>query len=99
MPTDDELRELAVQSLRRKRGFMKHLGAYIIVNAFLWVLYVIGALSSDPPSWFPWPLIVMAGWGVGLGLNAWAVYGRAARPISEDEIRREMDRQKGSGAS
>lgn len=94
VPTDEELRELALESLKRKRGFQKHLRSYIIVNAFLWVVYVLGATQSHV--WWPWPLIVMAGWGIGLGLNAWAVYGRANGPISEDEIRREIDRQRSS---
>ncbi len=95
MPTDAELRDLALKSLKAKRGFVKHLAAYVIVNAFLWVVYVLAALQDG--GWWPWPLVVMAGWGIGLGLNAWAVYGRASRPISEDEIRREVERQKGAG--
>lgn len=97
MPTDAEARELALEALKRKRGFSKHLRAYIIVNAFLWVMYVFGAVQSHV--WWPWPLIVMAGWGIGLAMNAWAVYERANGPISEAEIQREMDRQKGAGGS
>ena len=97
MPTDEEARALALEALKRKRGFARHLRAYIIVNAFLWVVYALSATQSH--MWFPWPLVVMAGWGVGLGMNAWAVYGRASRPISEDEIRREIERQKGAGGS
>jgi hypothetical protein len=96
MPTDEELRELAVQSLKRKRGFMKHLRSYIVVNAFLWALYVWAGISSH--EWAPWPLIVMGGWGIGLGLNAWAVYGRGSGPITEDEIQRQIQKQKGAGA-
>ncbi len=99
VPTDEELRELALRSLKRKRGFLTHLVSYIIVNAFLWVVYVFGALSSEPHAWWPWPLVVMAGWGIGLGLNAWAVYGRANGPISEEQIQREIRRQTGSGGS
>jgi len=97
VPSDEELRATALDSLKRKRGFAKHLRAYVIVNAFLWAVYVLTAIQSH--EWWPWPLVVMAGWGIGLGLNAWSVYGRAARPISEDEIRREVARQRGAGGS
>jgi len=42
-----------------------------------------------------WPGWVLGGWGIGLLLHAWEVFGR--RPISEADILREMDRQRGSG--
>ena len=32
----------------------------------------------------------MAGWGIGLALHGWGVYGE--RPITEAEIQREMER-------
>ena len=41
------------------------------------------ALTSG--SWFPWPLWVTLGWGIGLVFNAWDVYVR--KPISEAELR------------
>jgi hypothetical protein len=46
------------------------------------------ALSSH--SWWPWPIFVTLGWGIGIALNAWDVYGR--RPITEADVRREMQR-------
>ena len=96
MPTDEEMREEAIRAVKRKRGFKNHLAAYIIVNAFLWVLYVIAAVQEG--EWWPWPLVVMAGWGIGLALNWRAAYGRATGPITEEEIQHEIDRQKGGGA-
>ena len=36
-----------------------------------------------------WPIWIIASWGVGLAFNAWAVYFE--KPITEDEIRREME--------
>jgi hypothetical protein len=35
-----------------------------------------------------WPIWIIAAWGVELALNAWTVYFE--KPITEDEIRREM---------
>jgi hypothetical protein len=34
--------------------------------------------------WFPWPVFVTLGWGIGVAFHAWDVYG--PRPITEDEI-------------
>ena len=33
----------------------------------------------------------MGGWGIGLALHGWGVYGE--RPITEAEIQREMERE------
>jgi hypothetical protein len=81
---DDALREAAVTRLRKKRDFGMHALIYLLVNGFLVVIWAV--TSGD----FFWPIFPIAGWGIGLAANAWDVYGR--RPISEAEIRREMDR-------
>ena len=37
-----------------------------------------------------WPVWVILGWGIGLARHAWCAYGE--RPITEEEILREMKR-------
>jgi len=86
-PPDDALRADAVTRLKKKRDFATHALIYLLVNSFLVVIWAV--TSGD----FFWPIFPIAGWGIGLAANAWDVYGR--RPISEDEIRREMDRLRG----
>jgi len=86
-PTDDALREAAVTRLRKKRDFATHVLIYLLVNSFLVVIWAV--TSGD----FFWPIFPIAGWGIGLAANAWDVYGR--KPISEGEIRQEMDRLRG----
>ena len=39
---------------------------------------VVGAGSG---SWWPWPVFVTLGWGIGLVMNAWEVFIR--KPITE----------------
>ena len=88
MTTDEELREQAIKAIKRKRDFKAHVVAYVIVNAFLVLIwYVTGA------GYF-WPGWVMGGWGIGLAFNAWDAYGRHSDAPSEAEIQREIDKRR-----
>jgi hypothetical protein len=82
------LREQALRRVKKRRDFHAHAFAYLVVNIVLWGVWLIIGVTSH--SWYPWPLWVTLGWGLGLTFNAWDVYFR--RPITEEEIRREMDR-------
>jgi len=79
----DERREAAVKRVKAKRDFRTHAATYVIVNAML-----VGVWALSGAGYF-WPIWVIAAWGVGLALNAWSVYFE--KPISEAEIRREME--------
>ncbi len=85
--SDQELREQALQSLKKKRDFRTHLVMYVVINAFL-----IGIWAVTGAGFF-WPVFVLGGWGIGLIANAWDVYGR--KPISEAEIASETERLRG----
>jgi hypothetical protein len=76
--------ESARNRVERKRKFVGDLAAYVVVNAFLVVIWAVGGAGYFWPGW------VLAGWGVLLALDAWNVYYR--RPITEAEIDREMRR-------
>jgi hypothetical protein len=92
MPQDeDALRELALKRLHEKRDFKTHLIVYVLVNLLLVVIYLVSAWVSG--EWFPWVVFPIFGWGIGLDVHAWTVYGR--RDISEEEIAREMDKMRG----
>jgi hypothetical protein len=80
-----ERQQAALDRVKAKRDFKSHLAAYIIINA---MLVVIWAASGGGYFWPIWPLL---GWGVGVAFNWWAAY--LQRPISEDDIRREMERE------
>jgi hypothetical protein len=81
---DTELRDLAIKRLKKRHDFHGHLLVYVLVNAFL---VVIWALTT--PGGFFWPVFPIVGWGIGVVMNAWDVYFGAE--ISEDEIHREME--------
>jgi hypothetical protein len=88
---EDALRELALKRLNEKRDFKTHLVVYVLVNLLLIVIWLVSAAVSG--EWFPWFVFPLFGWGIGLGVHAWTVYGR--RDISEDEIAREISKLRG----
>ena len=83
-PTPSSARDLARKRLEARRGLTGHLVAYVVINLFL-----IGVWAMTGRGYF-WPIWVIAGWGVGLVLNAWDVLWR--RPITEADIDAELKR-------
>jgi len=82
MDDHDEVREAAVKRVKARRDFKTHAVTYVLVNTLLVVIWAFSGAG------YFWPIWIIAGWGIGLALNAWTVYFE--KPISEDEIRREM---------
>ena len=83
VPGGDDLRERAIRRLKAKGEFKVHLLAYVLVNAFLVVIWAVSGAD------FFWPVFPILGWGIGLVFHAWDVYGNEP---SEEKIRREMDK-------
>ena len=84
--TPEALRDHALRRLKKRRDFKAHAFVYVILNAVIWGIWTVISLSSH--SWWPWPLFVTLGWGIALVMNAWDVYVR--KPITEDELQREI---------
>jgi hypothetical protein len=83
--SEDQLREEAVASIKRKRAFRQTALAYVIVNIGLVIIW-----AASGAGYF-WPAWVIGGWGIGLAFQAYDAYGKR-RTISEDEISGEMQR-------
>jgi len=82
---DTERREAAITRLKEKRDFWTHLFVYFAVNVLLVVVWVVTADGG-----YFWPVWPIAGWGIGLTVHAFETF---RRPISENAIRREMERR------
>jgi len=82
MDDRDEQREVALKRVKGRRDFRNHVAAYLVVNTMLVLIWAFSGAG------YFWPIWIVAAWGVGLALNAWAAYFK--KPITEDEIRREM---------
>lgn len=84
----EQSRQTAIKRLQAKRGFKTHLVVYVLVNLVLLIIWA--SVSATTHVHYFWPIWILAGWGIGLALHAWSVY--FVRPISEDDIRREIER-------
>lgn len=80
------LRERAEKNLHARRGFAFQVVIYVLVMAMLFWIWAQNGFG------FPWPVIVLLFWGMGLGWQAWSLYGPGE---SEERIRREMERLRG----
>lgn len=86
-PAVEDLRDEALQRLKKRQDFRAHVLVYTLVNGLVFTIWALTGAG------FPWPLIVMGFWGVGLIMNAYDVYGR--KPIREEQIQREIERLRG----
>ena len=86
LSADEELRRRAIKRLRARAGFWTHLLIFVTVNTFVVVLWAVAGGG------FFWPVFPIVLWGVGLIANAWDVFG--PDPVSEDRVRREIERQR-----
>ena len=84
-PPPVDLRDRAVEQLKKKRAFYGHLLVYVLVNS---TTVVIWAMMG---SGFFWPVFLMLAWGVGLVMNAWDVW---RGDFTEEQIAHEMDRMR-----
>jgi hypothetical protein len=83
---EDDARARAVASLKKKADFRTHLLVYLVVNGALVVIWAMTGAA------FFWPVFPIVGWGIGVIFHANDVYG--SHEISEEDIRREMERMK-----
>ena len=67
------------------RGFYIHLLAYVVVNAFL---FLINMLTDRDSLWFYWPLL---GWGIGVLIHALYVFVLGGRMGQDWEERRTQE--------
>ena len=82
----DGARSAAIGRIKSRRDLRTNFVAFVVVNAFL-----IGIWAFTGRGYF-WPAWVIGAWGMGLVLHAWTSFNE--RPISDDEIRREIGRNR-----
>ena len=59
---------------RRARDLRAQLVSYLLINAFLVAIWLATCISAGRLLFF-WPVFPMLGWGFGLAMQAWQLYG------------------------
>lgn len=83
----DPLRAEAKRRVEAKRSFASHLTTYVVVNAFLVMIWFVTGRG------YFWPVWILGGWGIGLVLNFWEAFLR--RPVTEADVDAELRRIRG----
>jgi hypothetical protein len=81
----EELRARALRRLKKKRDFYAHLMVYVLMNAFVVVVWVMTGANT-----FFWPVFLIVPWGIGVVMNGWDVF--RGEDFTEAAVRREMQR-------
>jgi len=93
MISDAELFQKAKKRAEDKVGFLIHLGMYVIVNAFLVMLWWVTTGGTA----FPWFVFPMFGWAIGLVAHFLAAFletGKLADRWTREELER-LRKQRG----
>lgn len=77
-----DARTAALKRLSERRDFGSNIVAYVVVNLALVAIWYFTGKG------YFWPAWILGCWGIGLALHAWTIWGR--RPITEEDVRREM---------
>jgi hypothetical protein len=72
---------------KRRAEFKKHLLTYIIVNTFLWSVWIITGVTRGHLG-FIWPLFVTFGWGIGIVFNYIGAYTGFKDNLTEKEYQK-----------
>ena len=75
----------AVAQVQRWHDFKAHVGAYLLINAILIVIWAATGAGAF------WPGITLAAWGVGLSSQHFL---NSFWPITAERVRRELTRQR-----
>ncbi len=78
----------AERRVRARLDFQKHLWAYLLINGFLWIIYL---MTMNPAHQTFWPIWSTVFWGIGVVAQWWQLSGRQddqRRRMVEEEMRR-----------
>lgn len=88
--TDEEIMNMAKKRVEAKKGFFIHLGMYVVINVFLFLIWFF---LAGGPGTYPWFLWVIFGWGIGVVANAISVFMHSSS-WERKELQKEIDRLK-----
>lgn len=88
--SEQDLRQRALERIKRKRDFARHVVTYLVINAGLWVIWAVDGANTDDL----WPAWVNGIWLAILVIDGFKVYGE--RPITDQQVDDEVRRMGGA---
>ncbi len=105
---EQQVREMAIRQIGQERRFHRHVVQYVAVSVLLTIVWAISEYNNAhgwPTSgfsessgtehvwnlWIVYPVVVL---GALLAIEAWNTYRK--KPITEREVRHQMDRLRGA---
>lgn len=87
-PEYQRMFKAAEKVVKDRQEFITHAVIYVIINLMFWFIFAFTGAE------FPFPLLIMAFWGIGLGAHAANVYFNSERQqiAREEAIQREVER-------
>lgn len=83
---DPQMWELA----KRRASFKYHLVAYIVFNAFFWIIWTFAKDQHREHNGLPWPVWPMMGWGIGLIFHYLGAFVFSKEDAAEKEYEKLM---------
>jgi hypothetical protein len=83
---EEKLYKLAQKKVKKKKGFYRHLQAFVMVNI---ALLFIGIMEGEPLG--PFPVAVF--WGIGLGFHYANVFGLPGGKLTDEWEERELEKE------
>jgi 2TM domain len=105
---EERVRDLAIKQIERKRRFHIRAFSAVVVGVVLVIIWAIteyhnaggwptsgfSQSSGIPHEWNSWIIYPILALALGVAIDAWKTYRH--KPVTEGEIRREMDRLRGA---
>ncbi len=98
LTAEERIRQQVEERIKARNELITHLVIYIATNGFLWVVYGLLAGLGGICA-FPWVLIVMFGWGIGVVANLLEYYNKhgAGALRREQEIAQALEQARRRG--
>ncbi len=92
--TKKEIRKRVTKPFEERKEFFMHAAIYAVINVMLFALWM-GGLGSEINIEFPIaPVLVLLGWGIGLGIHGANVFfGNLMKEMKELAVERELERE------